>query len=280
MEGDVILLDSSTKFNSFGQKLLTLDFLSSPPTHVAFVSGKYSVHHAMPRPAHIEVTLVHEILNPKKRWSVWRNTHLNNELVSDQGAFGRLSVVVNNFLGDAYRFQNFFSKKPDSSYCSELVGKIMSGLGKELPMPSSKLLPLHLQKYFIENDEWIDVTVEYVDLLKEDYLYVGLYADDVEVQALCTQAFIAAKLDYNNFSRAFEVAASGAKVKSKSRVRVDGDKGWVSIVPIGPTLPRTDERMRTLAGKYSELFMPVPTALHDRMLSKYEAIKRGVIEPD
>lgn len=279
MEGDVILLDSSTKFNSFGQKLLALDFSSSPPTHVAFVSGKYSAHHAMPSPAHIEVTLVHEILNPEKRWSVWRNTHLNNELVSDQGAFGRLSVVVNKFLGDSYRFQNFFSEKPDSSYCSELVGKIMSGLGKELPMPSSKMLPLHLQKYLIESDEWIDVTGEYVDLLKEDYLYVGLYADDVEVQALCTQAFLVAKLDYNNFSRAFEVAASGAKVKSESRVRVDGNKGWVSIVPIGPTLPRTDARMRALAGKYSEMFMPVPTALHDQMLSKYESITRGV-EPD
>ncbi|MCY1365051.1 hypothetical protein D9M69_518820 [compost metagenome] len=147
-------------------------------------------------------------------------------------------------------------------------------------MPSSKLLPLHLQKHFIKSDEWIDVTQEYVDLLKGDFLYAGLYSDDIEVRSLCTQAFITAKLDYNNFSRAFEVAASGVKVKSESRVRVEGDRGWVSIVPIGLSLPREGAHLKALIDKYSGMFMPVPTALHDQMLSAYEDIKNGIVDPE
>jgi hypothetical protein len=264
MEGDVILLDSHTKVNKFGQKFLANNFSASPPTHVAFVSSKYLVYHAMPKPSHVEVTVVHEILNPGKAWRVWRNIELFRELVSDSSKFAQLSSVADSYLGDSYRFQNFFKARQNSSYCSELVGKIFNELGYPFPDEPSTLLPLHVQEYVLKNENWCDVTHEYASLLNDDMLYRILYAKNIEIRSLSSQAFLRAKQEMNNFFRGFAAATSG--VKPESRVSVDrGKHGWVAITPIGPEIPVSDLRVKKLVERYSYLYSPVPTGQYDGM---------------
>jgi len=235
--GDVFLIRSvgtAALLNLTLQWLLTRR--SGPGyTHVALGTGRHQVIHAMPAPAHVEFAMVHELLAPDARWEAFRHRELAARLEKDATLALNYHDRLCGSIGEAYNMAFILRDADHSSFCSQLVGKLLADFGCPFPVKPHRLMPMQIAHEVRKSREWQDVCAEYRELLRQDDDFQRLHHNPNERDARAhLAAYLYAKARANWDELQWTAAVKGPLPESNvTLVERDGITVVRQVDPVG-----------------------------------------------